>query len=162
MNFQAIITDIRNLDKVMTEIAVVTNMTQADLWAQMGQYQNVARQFAVSTEGVYQVSQLFYQQGLDTNSVMQLTAETLKMAKIAGLDYAVATDYMTVAVRGFKMEMSESQKVVDVYANIAAKSASNTEELATAMSKTASSAQAVGASFENTTAMIALMIETTR
>lgn len=93
---------------------------------------------------------------------MQLTTETLKMAKIAGLDYSVATDYMTVAVRGFKMEMSEAQNVVDVYANIAAKSASDTEELATAMSKTASSAAAVGSSFENTTAMIALMIETTR
>lgn len=65
-------------------------------------------------------------------------------------------------VRGFKMEMSEAQRVVDVYARIAAVSASDTQELAEAMSKTASSAEAVGASFENTTAMIALMVETTR
>lgn len=61
-------------------------------------------------------------------------------------------------VRGFKMEMSEAQAVVDVYSNIAAKSASDTTELAVAMSKTASSMEAVGASFESTTAMIATMI----
>jgi hypothetical protein len=36
---------------------------------------------------------------------MKLTTETLKMAKIAGLDYSTATDYMTVALRGFHLEM---------------------------------------------------------
>lgn len=157
-----IINDIRELDKVMTEIAVVTDMTQKDLWAQMNTYQAIARQYAVSTQGVYQVSQIWYQQGLKTAEVMDLTTETLKMAKIAGLDYATATDYMTVAIRGFHMEIEEASHVVDVYSKIAAVSASDTEELATAMSKTASSAAAVGASFENTTAFMALMIETTR
>jgi TP901 family phage tail tape measure protein len=49
-----------------------------------------------------------------------------------------------------------------VYSAIAAKSATNTTELASAMSKTASSAEAVGSSFENTTAMMAVMIEATR
>lgn len=58
-----IINDIRELDKVMTEIAVVTDMTQKDLWAQMNTYQAIARQYAVSTQGVYQVSQIWYQQG---------------------------------------------------------------------------------------------------
>lgn len=93
---------------------------------------------------------------------MQLTTETLKMAKISGLDYAQTTDYMTSALRGFKLEMSEAQTVVDVYSHLAAISASDTAELATAMSKTASSADAVGSSFENTTAMLATMIEITR
>jgi len=45
---------------------------------------------------------------------------------------------------------------------LAASSATNVNELATAMSKTASSAQAVGSSFENTAAMMAVMIEATR
>ena len=90
---------------------------------------------------------------------MKLTTETLKMAKIANLDYATATDYMTVAIRGFKLETDDAQHVTDVYSHIAAISASDTEELAVAMSKTASSAEAVGSSFENTTAMIALMVD---
>lgn len=157
-----VVKDIRDLDKVMTEIAVVTNMSQKDLWSQMNVYQGIAKQYGVATTGVYQVSQIYYQQGLQTSDVMALTNETLKMAKIAGLDYGAAADYMTVAIRGFKMEMTDAQKVVDVYSNLAAKSASDTTELATAMSKTASSAAAVGSSFENTSAMIAMMVETTR
>ena len=157
-----VVKDIRDLDKVMTEIAVVTNMSQKDLWNQMNTYQAIAKQYGVATTGVYQVSQIYYQQGLQTSDVMALTNETLKMAKIAGLDYGAAADYMTVAIRGFKMEMTDAQNVVDVYSNLAAKSASDTTELATAMSKTASSAAAVGSSFENTSAMIAMMVETTR
>lgn len=69
---------------------------------------------------------------------------------------------MTNAVRSFKMEMTDAQRVVDVYSTIAAKSATDVSELAEAMSKTASSAEAVGSSFENTTAMMAVMIEATR
>lgn len=85
------------LDDVMTQISIVTNMSQDDLWKQMDSYSRMAEQYAVSIKGTYEVSQLFYQQGLQSNQVMKLTEETLKMAKIANLDYAKATDYMTVA-----------------------------------------------------------------
>lgn len=158
----SIISTVRELDKTITEIAIVTNMTQDDLWGQMSDYTEMARQYAASISGVYEVSQLYYQQGLQTADVMALTEETLKMARISGLGYAEATDYMTNAVRSFKMEMTDAQRVVDVYSEIAASSATSTTELATAMSKTASSAEAVGSSFENTTAMMAVMIEATR
>jgi len=39
---------------------------------------------------------------------MEATTETLKMARIAGMDYAEAADAMTVAIRAFKMEMSDA------------------------------------------------------
>lgn len=60
------------------------------------------------------------------------------------------------------MEMSDAQTVTDVYSALAATTASDTEELAIAMSKTASSAEAVGSSFESTSAMLATMISITR
>lgn len=93
---------------------------------------------------------------------MKLTEETLKLARISGLDYTEATNYMTNAVRSFKMEMTDAGRITDTYSAIAASSATSVSELAQAMSKTASSAQAVGSSFENTTAMMAVMIEATR
>ena len=88
---------IKELDSVMTQIAVVTDMTTADLWAQMPTYSAIAQEYGTSIKGVYEVSQIYYQQGLRTNEVFALTTETLKMAKIAAIDYATAADYMTVA-----------------------------------------------------------------
>lgn len=154
--------DIQSLDKAMTNIAVVTDMSVGDLWGKINEYMSIAQQYGVTTQGVYEVSQLYYQQGLSTSDVMAATTETLKMARIAGMDYAEAADAMTVAIRAFKLEMSDAQHITDVYSKVAAVTASDTEELAIAMSKTASSAESVGSSFENTTAMLAVMIETTR
>lgn len=160
--FNSVKSTLKELDAVMTEIAIVTDMTQSDLWAQMDSYTQMAKQYASSIKGVYEVSQLYYQQGLQTADVMAMTEQTLKMARISSLDYTTATNYMTNAVRSFKMEMSDAQTVVDVYSALAASAATDTAELATAMSKTASSAEAVGSSFENTSAMMTVMIEATR
>lgn len=84
---------IRTLDRVMTEIAVVTDFTQNQLWDQIDTYTQVAQEYGVAIEGVYEVSALYYQMGLNTEEVMARNIETLKMAKIAGLDYATAADY---------------------------------------------------------------------
>lgn len=154
--------DIQGLDQAMTNIAVVTDMSVSDLWGKIDEYMSIAKEYGVTTKGVYEVSQLYYQQGLSTSEVMAATSETLKMARIAGMDYADAADAMTVAIRAFKMEMSDAQIITDVYSKVAAVTASDSQELAIAMSKTASSAESVGSSFENTTAMLAVMIETTR
>ena len=56
-------TSLKELDQVMTQIAIVTDLTQADLWKQMPNYTAMAKEYAVSIKGVYQVSQLWYQQG---------------------------------------------------------------------------------------------------
>lgn len=81
----------------MTNIAVVTDMSISDLWGKIDEYMSIAKQYGVTTLGVYEVSQLYYQQGLTTSEVMAATTETLKLARIAGMDYAEAADAMTVA-----------------------------------------------------------------
>lgn len=73
--------DIKNLDQSMTNIAVVTDMSVDDLWGKIDEYMAVAQQYGVTTQGVYEVSQLFYQQGLGAADTMELTTETLKMAR---------------------------------------------------------------------------------
>ena len=153
---------IKELDTVMNGISIVTDMSTEDLWNQVDQYSKMAQAFGTTIKGAYEVSQIYYQQGLGTNDVLTLTNETLKLAKISGLDYATTTDYMTTALRGFKMEMSEASTVVDVYSNLAAHTAVSSEELAVAMSKTASSMESVGSTFEETSAMIGTMVAVTR
>ena len=154
--------NIKELDKTITDIAVVTNMSQEDLWNKVGQYTQMAQEYGVTTNDVYKVSQLFYQQGLQTSQVMSLTVETLKMAKIAGMGYTEATNAMTVAVRAFNIEMSQAQQVTDTYSALAAKFAVSSQEIANAMEKTASSAANVGMSLQSTSAFMSVMIQTTR
>lgn len=156
------INHIKELDTTMNGIAIVTDMTTADLWKQVDAYSAMAQNFGVTIQGAYEVSKIYYQAGYETNDVLTLTNETLKLSKISGLDYATTTDYMMTAMRGFKLEMEDASRVVDVYSNLAANTAVSQQELAEAMTRTASSMESVGATFEETSAMIATMVAVTR
>ena len=153
---------IKELDAAFTEIAVVTDMTTTQLWESFDTYNEMAQKLGTTTVDAIQTSALYYQQGLDTVEVLQLTEETMKMARIAGMDYAEATDRMTAALRGFKLEMSEASRVNDVFSALAAESAVDTDELSYALTKTASIAQSAGMELETTSAFLSQMIETTR
>ena len=155
---------VKELDDAMAQTAVVTNYTISDMWNQLPKYTSVANELGVTTKGAYETMTLFYQQGLDSNKAFALGTETMKMARIAGLDYATATDYMTAALRGFNMELTElsAQRVNDVYSRLAAVTASNTQEISTAMTKVASLAHNANMEFETTSAFLAQIIETTR
>lgn len=153
---------IKELDKSITNIAVVTNLSQEQLWGRMSSYMSLAQEFGVEVSKVYEVSQLFYQQGLKTADVMSMTNETLKMAKVSGMGYVEAADAMTVATRAFNIEMQNAQKVTDVYSSLAANFAVSTEEIANAMEKTASSAASVGMSVESASAFMSVMVQSTR
>ena len=153
---------IKELDAAFTEIAVVTDMTTSQLWKSFDSYNEMAQQLGTTTVDAIKTSALYYQQGLETVEVMVLTEETMKMARIAGMDFAEATDRMTAALRGFKLEMSEASRVNDVFSALAAESAVDTDELSYALTKTASIAASAGMELETTSAFLSQMIETTR
>lgn len=155
---------VKELDAAMTETAVVTDFSVGDMWDQLPEYTERANQLGATTLGAYETMTLFYQQGLEQNEAFEIGTETMKMARIAGLDYASATDLMTAALRGFNMELNEvsAQRVNDVYSELAAVTASDTEEIGVAMSKTASIAASANMEFETTAAFLAQIIETTR
>ena len=155
---------IKDLDKAMTATAVVTDFSVGDMWAQLPEYTRRANELGVTTKEAYEAATLYYQQGLKTNEVMAISNETLKMARIAGLEASDATDRMTNALRGFNMEINETnaQRIDDVYSRLAAISASNVDEISTAMTKVASLAHSANMEFETTAAFLAQIIETTR
>lgn len=155
---------VTELDKAMTQTAVVTDFSVGDMWDQLPEYTKMANELGTTTLGAYETATLFYQQGLKTNEVMEVSTETMKMARIAGMDYVEATNMMTAALRGFNMEINETsaQKVNDVYSELAKITASDTQEISTAMTKTASIAHNANMEFETTAAFLSQIIETTR
>lgn len=154
--------DVKNLDKAFGSIAMVTNKTVGELWASYGQYAEMANKLGQSTADAIKASALFYQQGLDTAEALSLTEDTMKLATLSGQGFEQATQQMTAALRGFHMEMEEGSHITDVYSELAAHAAADVHGIAYAMSKTASIANNAGMSFENTSAFLTQMIETTQ
>lgn len=155
---------VKELDEAMTEIAVVSDFSVGDMWKQLPKFTEQANQLGKSIRDVYGATTLYVQQGLDLDNSLKLANETLKMAAVAGIDASDATDAMTSALRGFNMELNETsaQKVNDVYSELAAISAADTQEISTAMSKVASLAHNVNMEFETTASFLTQGIEATR
>jgi hypothetical protein len=59
---------------------------------------------------------------------MGVGIETMKMARIANMNAATATEAMTAALRGFNMEINETSatRINDVYSELAAITAADT------------------------------------
>lgn len=153
---------VKELDEAMNNIAVVTDYTTADLWDQVDAYTAMAQATGSTIKGSYEVAQLYYQQGLTDAEVKAAATETLKMARISNIDYAAATDYATAAVKGFGLAYQDLAHINDVYSNLAAKTAADTEEISIAMSKVASIAHSTGMELETTAAFLTQIIATTR
>ena len=155
---------VKELDAVMTETAVVTDFSIGDMWDKLPEYADQANKLGASIKDLYAANTLYYQQGLNSQQAMSVGVETMKMARIANMDAAKATEAMTAALRGFNMEINETSasRINDVYSELAAITASDTEQIATAMSKTASIAASANMEFETTAALLAQIIETTQ
>lgn len=155
---------IKELDATMTETATVTDFSISDMWQQLPQYTDEANKLGTSINSLYKATTLYYQQGLQTNEAMALGIETIKMARVANMDAAQATDLMTAALRGFNMELNETSaiRINDVYSELAAVTAADTDEIGIAISKTASIAHSANMEFETTAAFLSQIIETTR
>ena len=154
--------DVKNLDKAFGQIAMVTSFSLEDMWNKYDKYAKIANEMGQTTLSVVQASGLYFQQGLEEAEALELTASTMKLATLAGLDFEQATSLMTSAVRGFHMEMSEGEHVTDVYSELAAHAAASVNDIATAMSRTAAIANSAGMEFETTSAMLTTMIEATQ
>ena len=154
--------DVQELDKAFASIAMVTDKTVKELWTTYDDYSSIANKLGQTTESAIKASALYYQQGLDTADALRLTENTMKLATLAGADFEKSTQYMTSALRGFRMEMTEGAHVTDVYSQLAANAAADVKGIAYSMSKTASIANSAGMSFETTAAFLTNMIETTQ
>ena len=152
----------QELDDNLSAISAVSGIATDQLWGNMPQMIDNANKLALSVDDLTNGMLLFYQQGLSAEETEIRLNAAGKMAAISQQDLSTAVDQLTSTMNAFNMTGEDAQNVVDVFANMASKTATDVEELATAMARTASIAKNAGMTFEQTTAFIATMEETTR
>jgi TP901 family phage tail tape measure protein len=153
---------ITELDKYLTEQAMVTGKTREQTYKLVGSYQDLALQCGATTKEVAQVATEYMKQGKTVADSLVLTEAAIKAAKVAGVSVGDSVNYLTTALNGFRLSADQAMAVSDKFAAIAASSATDYDELAIALSKVASQANLAGMSIDYTTALLAKGLETTR
>lgn len=152
----------KQLDKALTNIAIVTRKAREEVQAFTKDFISMARQTGMSIDDIAQGAVIFFQQGLSDEEALKMTRVAAEFAKVADISVESASDKLTAAVNGYNMAVSQAADVADKLNVLAAESAASIDELATAMEKGASMASQAGLSFDQYNAILATMIEVTR
>jgi TP901 family phage tail tape measure protein len=153
---------IQELDKSLTEQAMVTGMTREQTYGLMKSYQDLALQCGATTKEIAQVATEYMKQGKTIEDSLILTEAAVKAAKVARVSVGDSVNYLTTALNGFRLSAEDAMLVSDKFAAVAAASATDYDELAIALSKVASQANLAGMSIDYTTALLTKGLETTR
>lgn len=153
---------VQELDKYLTEQAMVTGMGREETYKLVGTYQDLAIQCGATTKEIAQVSTEYLKQGKTVQESLVLTEAAVKAAKVARVSVGDSVNYLTTALNGFRLSAEDAMKVSDKFAAVAASSATDYDELAIALSKVASQANLAGMSIDYTTALLTKGLETTR
>jgi len=153
---------IRDLDKALTEMAIVTTMSREQAFGLADTMANLARQTGFTTTEIAKLSTVFFRQGRALSEVIELTTVAAQAARISGISAAESANFLTSAINAFGLAADQALAVSDRFAAIAASSASSYEELAVGLSKFAAQANVAGVSIDFAMGLLAKGIETTR
>lgn len=153
---------VEKLDKSLNDIRIVTDKSAESMQQFAKDANSAAKGLGASTRDYTEASLIYYQQGLSDEEVKARTETTLKTANVTGQATSAVSEQLTAVWNGYKVVANEAESYVDKLAAVAADSASDLEELSTAMSKVASSANAMGVDVDSLNAQISTIISTTR
>ncbi len=151
-----------DLDKSLTEQAMVTGKTRKEVYGLLSSYQDLAIKTGSTTKEVSATVTEFIRQGKSTSEAMTLAEAAIDAAKVASINTADSINYLTTALNGFQLSTKQAMEVSDKFAAVSANAATSYEEIAIALSKVASQANLAGMSIDYTTALLAKGLETTR
>lgn len=156
------VSTVKELDKELTEQAMVTGLTREQTYKLVKSYQDLAQQTGATTKEIAGVATEYMKQGKSIQEAMTLTEAAVSAAKVARVSTADSVNYLTTALNGFQLSAQDAMLVSDKFAAVAAASATDYDELAIALSKVASQANLAGMSIDYTTALLTKGLETTR
>ena len=160
--YGTLISTITDMDKALTNMTVVTQLSRKQAWQLTGTLQDLAKTTGMTTTEVANMTTMYLQQGQSLSEALELTEAAAKAARIAGISGSESINLLTNAMNGFQLKASKAMEVSDKFAALAAAAATDYEELATALSKVAAQANLAGMSMDFTLGLLTKGIEVTR
>ncbi len=159
--FTAVIAGIRSVIRVMAQFSQAIATTRAISSATAAQFQALsdeAKRLGATTRfTAAQVAEgmtFIARAGFNASEILQTVHGTLLLAQAGALDLGRAADIATNVLTGFRLEASETARVVDVLALATNRSNTNVQQLGDALKFVAPVAAGLGLSLETTTAAV--------
>jgi TP901 family phage tail tape measure protein len=150
------------LDKAMINLRMVTGSTYNETVKLVEGYGALAQRIGATTKDTLVSANEFLRQGKTAEETSKLIETSMIFSKIAALDSAKSTQYLTSAMKGYGISTKDTLGIVDKLSTVDIESATNAGGLAEAMSRTANSAQIAGVSMDKLISYLAVVGEVTQ
>ena len=147
--------DFRDFEFQMAKTAATTGATAEEFITLSKTAEDLGRTTFFTAQQVAELQTNFGKLGFSTKEILDAQEATLQLATATDTDLGRAAIVAGAAVRGFGLDASETQRVVDVMAVAFTSSALDIEKFQTSMTKVAPIAKSAGFSIEDTTAIMA-------
>lgn len=157
----------KEYDKALTDIAIVTQKPIENVRAMGDEYRKIADELGVTSTSIAQAASAVYRQGYTSNTeVSGILRGITKFGAVSDLSTDQALSTMTASMQNFKKETESAQQTVerigDTWSYMGDSVATNSTEIAEAMSKASASVKSVGLEFERASAYAAILLAKTQ
>ena len=143
----------------MAKVRATTGASNKDFKKLTATAQQLGRTTFFTAQQVAELQTNYGKLGFTTQEILNAQEATLLLATATGSDLARAATVAGASVRGFGLDASETERVVDVMAVAFTSSAMDIEKWQTSMTKVAPIAKASGFSIEDTAAMMSKLTD---
>lgn len=155
-------TNVVALDAAVTDLQIATGKTREETAKLVIEYAKLAKEVGVSVTEVTAAADTWLRQGYSVAETNLLIRNTLMLAKLGQLESAEASQALTSAMKGYKVSVEDSIKVVDKFTAVDMEAAVSAGDIATAMAETAAGADIAGISMDKLIGYISVVKEVTQ
>lgn len=141
----------------MSRVQAIAGATGEELKSLTDQALELGAQTSFSASEAAEGMENLASAGFTTKEIMEAMPGLLDLAASSGSELATASEIAASAIRGFGLDASEAGHVADVFAEAAARTNAQTEDMGEAMKYIAPVAHTMGISLEETAAAIGIM-----
>lgn len=159
---KSVVSETLSLNDSMTQIRLVTQGSAESTKALMSDYSEIAKQLGTTTSAVAESATEWLRQGNTVEETSELVKASTTLSVIGAMQASDATTALTASLNGYNMEAKDAMKIVDQLTTLDLRYATSSGDIATAMSKVASSASQAGVPLERMEAIITVTADQTQ
>lgn len=145
---------VKDLNKELVSIQLVTDMDLKSVQNLGLEYNKLAKELGSTTLEVAKGSLEWIRQGKSVEETQELLTQSTMMSKLANIESAQSTEYLTAMINAYKLSVEDASSVVDDLVAVDNVAATSVKELAEAMQRSSLTAQNAGVGFNELVAMI--------
>ena len=146
-SFVKLVTTIIEVESQLTSINSILGQSNSTIKQFGNSLFDVAKQTGQSFQQVAQTAQEFARQGLSVEQTLQRTSDALILTRLTTLKTDEAISALTATINGFQREALTSTQVINKLRAVETSFAVSSDDLASALARSASVAQGAGVSF---------------